>query len=398
MRFVSIKYARHFEGKMHELLTAQHRSTSPHSVHKHLSALSFLQGVFLFVCLLCILCCTLCLSACSQKSNPAEGQLTVRFLDVGEGDCALISCNDHHLLIDGGPPDASRKLYAILQELHITHLDYIIASHPDADHIGGIPAALSIARCDTLFCSTANYESERFEDMVRLLRQKSAIGVSVPSVGSSFSLGNAQIRFVGPVRAFDAQDTNNNSLVCRIDFGDTSFLFTGDAETESLQSMIDSGAPLHADVLKISHHGSSNGSNVAFLSAVSPRIAVMSVGENNYGHPDQNVLDTLQNHSIELYRTDLCGTITIHSNGTALSVETQSTSQSNPYATNEANPAPEISENATFILNTSSRKIHYPECNSVAKIAEHNRMEFFGSYEEVCALGYTPCQICKPHA
>lgn len=261
----------------------------------------------------------------SQKSDETEsdnlGQdLIVRFIDVGQGDCALISCGDAHMLIDGGLPDASSKVYTILKNLGIDHLDCIIASHPDADHIGGISGALNFATCDVCYCSTTENDTATFDSMKRYLaRQGKAI--TVPNLGDSFSLNGATITFIGPVTALE--ETNNNSLVCRIDYGETSFLFTGDAELEEELSLVNAQADLSADVLKVGHHGSASSSSSSFLQRVNPSYAVISVGaDNTYGHPTDVVLQRLANNQVNVMRTDEMGNIIIRSDGSNLICKT----------------------------------------------------------------------------
>lgn len=262
--------------------------------------------------------------AAEQSSEqPAEQplahqeQLTVRFLDVGQGDAALITCGGQSLLIDGGPSTASSKLYAVLTEFGITHLDYIIATHPDADHCGGIAGALNAASCGTFYCSVTDHDTKTFQSILKYL---GATPVTVPQVGDRFSLGPATVQFLGPVTP--TRDTNNGSLVCKILLGDTSFLFTGDAEQESEAAMLSSGAGLEADVLKVGHHGSASSSSQRFVTAVAPTYAVISVGKNSYGHPTDEVLTRLRSAGAEVLRTDELGTITFQTDGSALELTT----------------------------------------------------------------------------
>lgn len=254
--------------------------------------------------------------AATGASKASDEKLTVRFIDVGQGDSALISCGGKNVLIDGGPSSASSKLYAILKDLKIDRLDYIIASHPDADHCGGIAGALNAAGCDVFFCSVDSYDTKTFNNILKYLGD---VPVTIPNTGDAIELGPAVLRFVNSSSRFF--DSNNGSLVCRLDYGDVSFLFTGDAETESEAAMLDSGVSLDVDVLKVAHHGSNSSSSVAFLNAVDPDYAVISVGENSYGHPTQEVISRLCALDIEVLRTDELGTITFETDGRDLSYE-----------------------------------------------------------------------------
>lgn len=252
-----------------------------------------------------------------SAAQPAESAetLRVRFLDVGQGDAALITVGDESLLIDGGPPSASSKIHAVLQDLGITHLDHIIATHPDADHCGGIAGALHAVPCGTFYCSVTEHDTKTFDNIVKYLGDTP---ITVPKAGDSFVIGSAMVQFVGPVTP--TRDTNNGSLVCRLTYGQTSFLFMGDAECESEVEMLAQGAALDADVLKVAHHGSDSSSSEPFVSAVSPEYAVISVGENSYGHPDASVISRLARSGAEVLRTDELGTITFETNGHDLEV------------------------------------------------------------------------------
>ena len=241
----------------------------------------------------------------------AADRLTVRFIDVGQGDCALLTCGGETLLIDGGPSEASSKLYSILKSLDISRLDYIICTHPDEDHCGGISGALNFASCGTFFCSVTEHDTRAFASVLRYLGQ---VPVTVPAVGDGFSLGAAQVTFVGPAQR--TRDTNEGSLVCRVDLGEVSFLFTGDAGEESEEAMLAAGAPLDADVLKVGHHGSAGSSTSQFLAAVSPDYAVISVGAgNSYGHPTDEALARLGATGATVLRTDELGSVVAVTDG-----------------------------------------------------------------------------------
>lgn len=264
-------------------------------------------------------------AALPDTGGDAAGELVVRFLDVGQGDSALVTFGEQSLLIDGGPAKASQKLYAVLEDLGITNLDYVIATHPDEDHCGGLAGALQFATCGTFYCSVTEHDTDAFGNVVQRL---GGTPITVPAAGDSFALGPATVQFVGPVTPTD--DANNGSLVCKLTYGTTSFLFTGDAEASSETQMTDSGADLRADVLKVGHHGSNTSSSTRFLNAVAPEYAVISVGkDNSYGHPTNEALLRLQAAGAQILRTDELGTITFQSDGEQLSV-TASTGKVEP--------------------------------------------------------------------
>lgn len=249
---------------------------------------------------------------------PITDQLKVRFIDVGQGDCALITCGGQSLLIDGGPSEASSKLYSILKTLGISRLDYIICTHPDEDHCGGISGALNYAECGTFFCSVTEHDTATFAHLLTYLGETP---ITVPTLGQQFSLGQATVKFVGPAER--TRDSNEGSLVCRIDLGDVSFLFTGDAGKESEWAMVGAGQDVDVDVLKVGHHGSAGATSESFLQEVTPDYAVISVGSgNSYGHPTEETLTRLAATGATVLRTDLQGSIVFTTDGSSISVET----------------------------------------------------------------------------
>ncbi len=282
-------------------------------------------------------------SAPAPTRTPAQDHLFVRFFDVGQGDSALLSCGGQNLLIDGGGREASSKLYAVLQDAGITHLDYIIATHPDEDHCGGIAGALQNATCGTFFCSVDHHDTKTFNSVLKYL---GSTPVTIPVLGEEFTLGTAKVRFVGPAQR--TGDVNNGSLVCRVDHGSKSFLFTGDAEIASEGAMLGSGEDLDVDVLKVAHHGSDSSSSAAFLERVSPEYAVVSVGKNDYGHPDAVILDRLMASGTQVARTDQNGDIVFESDGEALTVSLTKGEVLHPPA-NEAETVPEVEAPAAVV-------------------------------------------------
>ena len=253
-----------------------------------------------------------------SSPNYSPSDLVVRFIDVGEGDCALVSCGGEWMLIDGGWRKNSGLIYSILEREGVRDLSAVIISHPDADHVGGVAGALSYATCDVCFCSTTTDESYSFNKVAAMLDEQGC-PITVPFPGDAFRLGDATVTFIGPVAEYEYD--NDSSLVFRIEYGSTSFLFTSDISWRAEKDLVEAGAHLNADVLKVAHHGSSWSSRKDFLKLVSPDIAVISVGaDNDNNHPADSVLKRLAKLGVQVYRTDLNGDITISSNGTELSV------------------------------------------------------------------------------
>jgi len=359
-----------------------------------------------------------------QKPPPKGSSFSVHFLDVGQGDSALILCDGSAMLIDGGEADQSSKLYSFLTAKGITHLDYLVATHPHSDHIGGLSGALQVVRVDTALSPVTEHDSKQFASLTKYLSLQD-VSLTVPKAGETFSLGSAEVAVLGPVEQ-DWAVLNDASLVLKITYGETSFLFTGDMEEAAEKALLEAGADLSADVLKVAHHGSSSSTCETFLAAVSPAHAVISVGEGNaYDHPATDVLARLEAAGAALWRTDLQGDLLCTSDGktVSFSVEKQHTpapekppvtesEQASPgesdapeeegtAAPGEADtPAAGETEEAgtpsepaetTCIGNVKSKTFHSPSCVNLP--AERNRIRL-DSYQSAIDAGYSPCGGC----
>lgn len=252
----------------------------------------------------------------AKPSATITSPFEVFFLDVGQGDCALVYCEGHTMLIDGGSTEQSQKVYSFLESHGIEHLDYIVASHADADHVGGLSAALNYASVDTALCTVTSHETGSFYNFTKYLGRQ-GVSITVPDAGDTFPLGSASFTVISP-KAGEVY-SNNTSLIIRVEYGETSFLFTGDAEYPDELLAIDSGISLKSTVLKVAHHGSSSSSSEDFLAATEPEYAVISVGaDNDYGHPTQRTLGRLQEQGVTVLRTDMQGDIHCVSDGKTL--------------------------------------------------------------------------------
>lgn len=341
----------------------------------------------------------------------------VRFLDVGQGDASLVLCDGHSMLIDGGSRLRSAFLYAYLKNAGIRHLDYIVCTHPDEDHIGGLAGALNYASVDTALSPVRDDDSESFQDFCKYLARQN-VSVTVPCAGDTYSLGSARIRILGPVKT--AEQDNDNSIVLQVIHGSSAFLFTGDAEAQEEEDILHSGADLHSQVLKVAHHGSATSTGGAWLDAVSPSAAVICCGENNaYGHPAEAVLNRLKDRKIRVFRTDLQGEIVFEEKDGVLYFGTEKDPEAEVYIPGiipdrgpEAGSVPEDSgqraaepeekaltddlQERDYVVNLNTGKFHLPDCASVSEMREKNRLYVHCSRTELTDRGYEPCRNCNP--
>ena len=247
--------------------------------------------------------------------------LKVHFIDVGQGDSVLIQAQDKHVLIDGGSRGAGQTVVDYLRNNGVGKLDLVIATHPHEDHIGGLLAVLTEFEVLEIMDPGVIHTSKTFEEYLDLIDSKD-IPFTEARAGMSRNLGDGvRIEILHPVNP-SSSHLNNASIVARLTYGNVAFLFTGDAESEAEQAMLDRGN-LGANVLKVGHHGSRTSSSSAFLNAVRPSFAIISVGsDNRYGHPHQEILDRLGDANVRDYRTDLHGTIVITTEGTSVDIRT----------------------------------------------------------------------------
>lgn len=318
-----------------------------------------------------------------EQAAAPEGAFWVSFLDVGQADAALVCCDGEYMLIDGGNVDDGPYVVTSLQERGVQSLSYVINSHCDEDHCGGLTDVLEAYDAEHVYSSTTAYSTRAFTNFAaEAERQGSAI--AVPAPGDAFSLGSAAVTILGPLR--DYGNNNENSIVLRIDYGETSFLFTGDMGREAEDELVDSGAELSATALKVGHHGSAGSSGYVFLREVMPQYGVISVGAgNDYGHPTDAALSRLRDADVTLYRTDLQGTVTVTSDGKTVSFVTERSAD-------EADINPTILDRASsYIGNVNSKVFHRDDCGSLP--AEKNQV-VFDSYQDALDAGYTPHKNC----
>jgi len=246
----------------------------------------------------------------------AAESLRIDFIDVGQADSILIQLpNKEKMLIDGGNNEDGDLIVKYLTKLKINKLDYLVATHPHEDHIGGLDNIINNFKVNKVYMPKISHTSQTFRDLLIAIKEK-GLKISIAKAGVSLiDKGDVQVRIIGPVKE-DYKELNNYSAIVKINFNDTSFLFTGDAEAEVEEELVTSKIDLAADLLKIGHHGSSSSTTLAFLEKVNPQYGVISVGKDNkYGHPTKFTLEKLNRTGVEVYRTDQLGTIIAISDG-----------------------------------------------------------------------------------
>ena len=367
-----------------------------------------------------LLGCALSAPMPALASNPDK--MEVHFIDVDQGDSTLITCGDHAMLIDTGDDSKGTAIQNYLQKQKITKLDYLILTHPDADHIGGAPVILTKFEISRVFVSNYEKDNKTYQKLIQALDNK-RLKALTPKVNSKYTLGTATITILAPGKKYD--NPNDASIAFLLKNGSTSFLFTGDAGENAEADILKTDISLSADVYKVGHHGSKYSTSKELIKAVNPTYAVISCGEgNSYGHPHAETLNTLRTNGVKVYRTDEDGTIIASTDGKTITFNvpasetwkageataSSSKTASSAAASNTPAPAPQkesapsieeappksaapATTELTYVLNSKTKKFHKPTCNSLPTT---NRVDSSESRESIIAQGYVPCKKCNP--
>lgn len=249
-----------------------------------------------------------------------NGELLVHFIDVGQGDATLLQGPDFTVLIDAGRHDQN-DVVPYLKSVNVKSIDLLILTHPHADHIGQAVNVLKSFKVDEVWMPGSEHTSRTYEELLDIILE-SDVSYNEPRAGERYRIGSLDIMVLHPDKLIG--DLNEDSIAVKAKYGDVKFVFTGDAEKRSEETMVKSGRDLRADILHIGHHGSNTSSTQAFLKAVNPDVAIYSAGEGNpYGHPHEEVIQRLLDMKIKVYGTDVHGTIIVKTDGRTYDISTE---------------------------------------------------------------------------
>ncbi len=363
---------------------------------------------YLYVILFVIAMLCGCSSANAEANGYSDGNVlaesaegnAVHFIDVGQGDSILVASEGKYMLVDAGEEDKGDTVVDYLAGLGVSELEYVVATHPHSDHIGGMDDVINSFDVKNIILPDMASSTKCYENMLDAVESKNVNAVK-GEAGYSFEFGDFECNIVAPVVIGD--DANNNSVVMKLVYGNDSILLTGDCSDDEESDILESGADISVDLLKVGHHGSYSSSSEEFIQKVSPKAAIISCGKDNeYGHPHSQTLDTLNKYGVEIHRTDEEGTIIAYCSGNGISIggvvvsTDESTEETSAAAAETTAVSQTNSDSNVYILNNNTKKFHRTDCKSAAEISESNREEYTGTAEELIDKGYSACGICKP--
>lgn len=332
----------------------------------------------------------------SSQIVPDDGNLEVHFIDVGQGSATLIESDGHYMLIDGGDSKYAARVVSYLQDEDVSKLDYIIATHYDADHLNGVVDTLESYDTDVVIAPDYTAESKVYKSFVNLIDEKN-INITYPKSGEEYKIGDAEFTILAP-NDTHYDDANDYSVAIKLVNGNNTFIMTGDAEIESEYEMLETGIDLSCDVYLAGHHGSKYSSSQAFMQAMHPDSVVISAGKNNkYGHPSEDALARFNAMGCDIYRTDELGDIVAISDGKNITFNTLKSSKNKNTTKNTTKSSNKTEKNQTvaanYIGNINSKKYHLPDCGS---LPDKENQAYFSTVKEAKKAGYAPCGNCHP--
>lgn len=354
----------------------------------------------------------LSLSACSVKDIDAQtstgnnstketnsvvtsNESELHFIDTGNSDAILIKNNNKFALIDGGDNDDEERVVSYLKDQGVKELEHIFATHPHADHIGGLDAVVNDIPVKNVYVSNGDSDSKTYSDFIYAMANK-GLSPSVPLLNSEFKLGSGKFKVIS---AANEKDPNNNSLVLEYVNGNDKVLLMGDAE-EKIERELDVS---DVDLLKVGHHGSRSSSSSSFIDKINPKYAVILVGANNkYGHPHKETMDTLASKNIEIHRSDECGHIVFKSSGNGLSVDCKVSAYTPSINTNSENTNIKPDKNSTITTivedNTKGDIVYWTSngksYHSTKFCPTLSRSKTINSGTQAKSGKYDPCDRC----
>lgn len=353
-------------------------------------------------------------STSEEEPAPAEPELadmTVTFVDVGQGDCELVELPDGRvMLVDAGETPSAQTVLDALKETEVDDVDILVASHPHYDHIGGMEAVLSAYEVGEVWMPpNAPGDTDAYDAFLKAVEAEDCpVNEAVAGAEIVGEEAGYTVEVLAPAETEDSSDANRHSAIVRIDYGETSVLLTGDADSDQIVE----ANPGHVDVYKASHHGSGTGTNEAVMTETTPEFVVMSYAEgNDYGHPEQGALDAVTASGAKCYSTAANGDITFTLDGKDVTVQTEREGEIKAGMTAEEREAQEQAEaqaqaeaeaqaqaqqqqeqqSKTVVITPTGSRYHYPGCRTVR---DSNVTEM--TEDEAIAQGYTPCGICHP--
>ena len=256
-------------------------------------------------------------SGAPSTTAQTSANVTIKFIDVGQGEAILIALPEKTVLIDAGPTGSASKIEPVLQDLGRNKIDYLVATHPDEDHIGGMADVISSTQIGTIYAPNKTNNTATYRKFLTAI-QNNNLQITLAEAGTIIDqTDDYKLEILWPKKDANFPETNDYSIIIKLTVGNKTFLFTGDAPTNAILN----SNPGHIDVLKLSHHGSRTGTTEVLIHKLSPTYAVLSYAvDNSYGHPMQSVLNALHKHSVEVWGTGANGTITITCDGTNIDI------------------------------------------------------------------------------
>lgn len=358
-------------------------------------------------------------AAAVTETEPDPATLTdlvVRFVDVGQGDATILEFPDGKTMLIDTPTGKSDVVKSTLRADGRSMIDWLVATHPDADHIGGLDSIISSMDIGSIWAPEANSSTQTYTRFLTSVSNK-GMGIEPAYAGRQIATGeNYSIDILWPQQGASYSEDNAYSVVIEVTYGQNTFLFTGDAPVEAQNACADG----HVDVLKVSHHGSASGMSSTLAAKLTPAIAVLSYGENSYGHPTQVVLDALSSVGAQVYGTYVHGTVTVVSNGKDVTASTategtieaasqdsgadsqgigsggggggSSGASEQPAAPAQAPAAADSGQDETVVITPKGDKYHRPGCRTTSRSKSLTEM----TKSQAQAQGYGPCGVCNP--